>query len=263
MRTSLFALDFIRQVIVWKSPALFKAGDFVLWRERVIAREGQSLLRRYSLPVDEIEEESFRLIRKLLGHLAIPDRELQVVVRIVHACGDPQVAPHVLFHPLAMDAALDAFRRGASVFTDVRMAAAGIKSGLGASFGCTVRCALDVIAGDSKPASGQTRTAWAMESLGCRLDGAIVVIGNAPTALLAVLDMAEEGKASPAVIIGMPVGFVAAAEAKEELARRDIPFITVKGTRGGSGIAAAAVNALMLLVAEKSTAPEEVKRDRT
>lgn len=179
-------------------------------------------------------------------------------MRIVHTCGDPGVAGLVVFHPRCVDAAIQALCKGTTVFTDVRMVAAGIKGKLAGSLGCPVRCALDTTFTVGEGNRDLTQTALAMQALGRQLDGSIVAIGNAPTALLALLDMIDEGLAAPAVIIGMPVGFVAAAEAKQELARRDTPFITIQGTRGGSAMAAATVNALMLLArdAEREVVPE-------
>jgi precorrin-8X/cobalt-precorrin-8 methylmutase len=95
--------------------------------------------------------------------------------------------------------------------------------------------------------TGTTRTAAGLRSLARQLDGGIAVIGNAPTALLTLLDMIDEGATQPALIIGTPVGFVAAAESKQALVERDVPHITIEGTRGGSAIAAAAMNALLII----------------
>lgn len=223
-----------------------------------MVRQSQTLLKKYSLPVSEIEVRSFQIIRKLLPAFSVTNNELQVVVRIVHTCGDPEVARLVRFHPRGIVAAVDALRRGRAIFTDVRMVAVGIKRHLAESLGCTVRCALDALTGRQNDVKDMTQTALAMDGLGHELDDTIVAIGNAPTALLALLDIVDEGRAAPAVIIGMPVGFVAAVEAKQELARRDIPFITIEGTRGGSAVAAATVNALMLLAQH---ADKEVMRD--
>lgn len=211
---------------------------------------GQSLLEIYSLPAADIERQSFQIIEGLLSPLTVSAAERHVLRRIVHASGDPELARRVRFHPQAVDAALIALRQGRTIFTDVRMVAAGINSPLAASLGCPVHCALDLIGEKEKPTGAITRTALALNRLGHQLDGSLIAIGNSPTALLALLDMIDNGQAAPAVIIGMPVGFVAAAEAKQELTKRDIPYITIQGTRGGSGVTAATVNALMLLARE-------------
>ena len=216
----------------------------------IMVNQKRSLLETYSLPLKDIERQSFRIIKGLLPDLKLSPQEIQVVTRIVHTFGEPDIARQVLFHPQSIDTAIKALLEGRTIFTDVRMVAVGIKSKLAATLGCQIQCALDLAIDDENEAAGITRTARAMRSLGYKLDGSLVAIGNAPTALLALLDMVEEGKASPAIIIGMPVGFVAATEAKMELAKRNTPFITIQGTRGGSTVTAATVNALMLLAIE-------------
>ena len=202
------------------------------------------------MPLADIERQSFRLIEGLLPGLQLSPQELQVVIRIVHTSGEPEMARQVLFHPKSIDLAIKTIQQGKDIFTDVHMVAAGINSRLAATFGCQIHCALDAPKESGNSAGDMTRTAAAMRSLGHKLDGSLVAIGNAPTALLTLLDMIDEGKTKPAIIIGMPVGFVAASEAKMELAKRETPFITIKGTRGGSAVTAATVNALMLLAIE-------------
>lgn len=215
-----------------------------------MVRKARSLLETYSLPLEDIERQSFHLIKELLPELKLSPQEIQVVTRIVHTSGEPGIARLVLFHPEAIEIAIEALRGSRDIFTDVRMVAAGIKPKLTSTLGCQVHCALDGAVENENKSGVLTRTARAMQSLGHRLDGSLVAIGNAPTALLALLDMIDEGEASPAIIIGMPVGFVAATEAKMELAKRNTSFITIQGTRGGSSITAATVNALMLLAIE-------------
>ncbi len=220
-------------------------------------RQKRNLLKTYSLPPGDIEAQSFRIIGGLLPDLKYPQRELQVVIRIVHTSGEPEICRQVIFHPESIDIAIKTLHQGKDIFTDVRMVTAGINSKLAATFGCQIHCALDAPRENGKTLGDMTRTAAAMRSLGHKLDGSLVAIGNAPTALLALLDMIDEGKAMPAIIIGMPVGFVAASEAKMELVKRDTPFITIKGTRGGSAVTAATVNALMLLAIESLTKQKE------
>lgn len=213
-------------------------------------RQKRNLLETYSLPPGDIESQSFSIIGGLLPDLKFPPRELQVVIRIVHTSGEPEMARQVLFHPKSIDTAIKTIQQGKDIFTDVHMVVAGINSKLAATFGCQIHCALDAPKENGNSMGDMTRTAAAMRSLGHKLDGSLVAIGNAPTALLTLMDMIDEGKAMPAIIIGMPVGFVAASEAKMELAKRDTPFITIKGIRGGSAVTAATVNALMLLTTE-------------
>ena len=215
-----------------------------------MVNQKRSLLETYSLRIEDIERQSFRIIKGLLPDLKLSPQELQVVTRIVHTSGDSGMARQVKFYPGAIETAIKTLQEGRDIFTDVRMVAVGIKPKLAATLGCQIQCALDLGIDDENEAAGITRTARAMRSLRHKLDGSLIAIGNAPTALLALLDMVEEGKASPAIIIGMPVGFVAANEAKMELAKRNTPFITIQGTRGGSTVTAATVNALMLLAIE-------------
>ena len=195
-----------------------------------------------------IEQKSFELIERLLPPLDLSEEERWVVKRIVHSAGDPQVGPLVRFHPRAIPAALTAIREGRPIFTDVRMVFVGINRKLAREFGCEVRCALDEPGVEERARrEGITRGMAAFRSLGERLSRSIVVVGNSPTSLLALLELAERG-IRPDFIIGMPVGFVRARESKEELMKLDIPYIAVEGTRGGSAMAVAAMNALLELV---------------
>ena len=195
-----------------------------------------------------IEPRSMAIIEDLLPPLDCSEEERQVIKRIVHAAGDPQVASLVRLHPNAVSAGIAAIRQGKPIFTDVRMVVVGINHHLARKFGCSIHCAFDepeVMR--QAPAKNTTRSAAAVRSLGMRLHGAIVAIGNAPTALLALLDLIDGGDVLPALVVGMPVGFVQARESKAELMKRDIPYITIEGTRGGSAAAVATVNALLNL----------------
>jgi precorrin-8X/cobalt-precorrin-8 methylmutase len=190
----------------------------------------------------EIERQSMEIVERFLPPLKISADERMIMKHIVHAGGDPQLASLVRFSPSAVSRGLSAIVKGSPVFTDVRMVAAGINRHLAGACGCPISCALDETEG-SNP--GTTRAAAAMVNLGKRLNGAVVAIGNAPTALLALLDLVDNDGVKPALIVGMPVGFVQAKEAKDELMKRAIPYITIAGTRGGSSLAVATVNALL------------------
>lgn len=210
--------------------------------------EGPSLVARYALPPDQIEARSLAIIESLLPPLNCSPEEREVIKRIVHAVGDPEIARHVFLHPQAVAAGLEALRRGRPIFTDVQMVAVGIHRGLAGRLGCPIQCMTkEPKIAERARVIGITRAIAALRHYAPRLEGAIVAIGNAPTALLALLDLADAGQAAPALIIGVPVGFVAAAEAKAELTRRRVPYLTVEGTRGGSAMAVAAVNALLRL----------------
>jgi precorrin-8X/cobalt-precorrin-8 methylmutase len=207
------------------------------------------LVDRYALPPAEIEALSLSRVRAALG----PDGAeagagRPLVERMVYAAGDPALAGAIRVHARAVAAGVAALRRGCAIVADVRMVEVALDRARAARLGCVVRCAID----DPAVAAAARvrclpRALVAMEALAAELDGGVAVVGNAPTALLGLLDLVDGGKARPALIVGTPVGFVAAAEAKEELVARDVPFVTVVGTRGGSAVAAAATNALLRL----------------
>lgn len=193
-----------------------------------------------------IEAESMRLIRSGLQFKWL-EPELPVVERLIHTSGDPSLENVIRIHSQAVEAGLQALVRGADVITDVEMVRAGISKKNLLRFGGKVECFLnDPLVPEKAKEWGLTRTMTAFRLNAERLSGAIVAIGNAPTALVEVLRLAEDPASRPALIVGMPVGFVGAAESKELLLeRQEIPFITVHGTRGGSPLAVAAVNALI------------------
>lgn len=197
-----------------------------------------------------IENRSMELIAPHLAALGLDEAATKVYSRLIHASGDVGYAPIIRVHPEAIAVAMDALRKGAHVYTDVEMVRTGINKKKLASFGGEVHCLVadpDVSARAKR--EGITRSMIAMRQFGKDLNGSIVAIGNAPTALFEVLRMAREEGIRPACIVGIPVGFVGAAESKAELAANGIvPYITVEGTKGGSPIAAAAVNAMMYLI---------------
>jgi precorrin-8X/cobalt-precorrin-8 methylmutase len=200
----------------------------------------------------EIEAESFRIIEEELGGHGFDPRTFAVVRRVIHATGDFSFAETMRFHPEAIAAGIEAIRAGRNVLADVNMAAAGIGRGLLARWGGEVFCgvARPEVAGEAKR-EGLTRSEVAVARL---LDESVglVAIGNAPTALLEVMAIGgREPRRRPALVIGVPVGFVNAAESKEILARQEYPFITCLGRKGGSPVAAAIVNALLRLAAEE------------
>lgn len=193
-----------------------------------------------------IYRESFSIIRREADLSAFQTDLARVVVRMIHACGMTDLPQDVQASPDAASAAVNALLAGAPLLCDATMVANGItRSRLPRNN--EVICTLsDVRTAELAAKLHTTRSAAAVELWRDRLAGSVVVIGNAPTALFHLLDMLEEGAPRPALIIGIPVGFVGAAESKAALAanRLGIPFLTVRGRRGGSAIAAAAVNAL-------------------
>ncbi len=196
-----------------------------------------------------IYARSFAIIRSeaRLSHLA-PD-EAEIAVRMIHASGMVEIAGDLLFHPGFSAAAIAALSAGQPILCDSNMLAQGItRARLEA--GNAVICTLDTPQVPALAARlGTTRSAAALDLWEKNLAGALVAIGNAPTALFRLLELLAAGAARPAAVIGLPVGFVGAAEAKAALAAYgEVPFLTLPGRRGGSAMAAAAVNALAALV---------------
>ncbi|MEU4157504.1 precorrin-8X methylmutase [Actinoplanes sp. NPDC026670] len=192
----------------------------------------------------EIYRRSFATIRAEADLSGLPEDVSRVVVRMIHACGMVDLVEDVRFSPGVVTAARKALLGGAPILCDAEMVASGVtRSRLPAANDvvCTLR---DPAVPGLAAEIGNTRSAAAMDLWGDRLDGAVVAIGNAPTALFRLLEMVEAGAPRPAAVIGIPVGFIGAAESKEALAESGLEYLIVRGRRGGSAITAAAVNAL-------------------
>jgi len=204
--------------------------------------ERQSYLRSGAA----IYERSFAIIRAEADLSRFSAAEADIVVRMIHACGVVEAAQHIVFGADLVPAARDALAAGAPILCDSEMVAHGVtRARLPA--GNTVICTLnDPRVPALAEKLGNTRSAAALDLWLDRLAGAVVAIGNAPTALFRLLDLIDAGAPRPAAILGIPVGFVGAAEAKEALAGnpRGVPFLIVRGRMGGSAMTAAAVNAL-------------------
>ena len=193
-----------------------------------------------------IYEQSFATIRAEADLAALPKAVEPLAVRLIHACGMVDLLQDLRFSPDIMDAARTALMDGCLIITDCEMAAAGIIRRLLPASN-RILCTLNDPQSSLIAAKLQTtRSAAAVSLWREHLDGAVVVIGNAPTALFALLELMDAEPARPAAILGFPVGFVGAAESKEALAEnpRGVPFVTVRGRRGGSAMAGAAVNAI-------------------
>jgi precorrin-8X/cobalt-precorrin-8 methylmutase len=193
----------------------------------------------------EIYRRSFATIRTEADLARFDTDEDVVAVRIIHACGMVEVAADIRFSPGAVLAARAALKRGAPILCDTNMVANGITRARLPAENAVV-CGLDDPQVPSLAArTGNTRTAAAMDVWRDRMGGALVVVGNAPTALFRLLELLDEGAPKPAAVIGMPVGFVGAAESKDALmADARVPYLVVRGRKGGSAMAAAAVNAI-------------------
>ena len=202
--------------------------------ERAYIRDGAEIYRR-----------SFAIIRAEADLKRFTADEEKVAVRLIHACGLVEAAADIAFSPGAVVAARAALAVGAPILCDSKMVANGVTRARLPRRN-EVICTLDdpAVPGLAERL-GNTRTAAAMELWRERLGGALVAIGNAPTALFRLLEMLDEGAPKPAAVIGMPVGFVGAAESKEALiADGRLPYLVVRGRRGGSAMAAAAINAV-------------------
>jgi precorrin-8X/cobalt-precorrin-8 methylmutase len=202
--------------------------------ERAYVRNGAEIYRR-----------SFTIIRAESDLARFNAAEEPVAVRIIHACGMPEIACDIVMSTSFAERARQALKDGAPIFCDSKMVANGVtRARLPA--GNDVLCTLD---DPTVPAIAKrldnTRSAAALELWRDRLAGSVVAIGNAPTALFRLLEMLDEGAPSPAAVVGLPVGFVGAMESKEALAAQGrVPFLIVRGRKGGSAMAAAAINAL-------------------
>jgi len=193
-----------------------------------------------------IYEHSFAIIRAEADLSRFSAEEAEIAVRMIHACGLVEAAARIVFGPGLVAGARAALAGGAPILCDAEMVAHGItRARLPAKNAviCTLR---DPAVPELAATLGTTRSAAALELWRDRLDGAVVAIGNAPTALFRLLEMLEAGAPKPAAILGIPVGFVGAAESKETLAANSygVPYLIVRGRMGGSAMTAAAVNAL-------------------
>ncbi|WP_420412318.1 precorrin-8X methylmutase [Roseibium sp.] len=200
----------------------------------------------YETEPAEIYRQSFSIVRQEADLSHLPEMLHPVAIRLIHSCGMTDLPQDLVWSEDVLSAAQSAFAKGAPVFCDVEMVAHGIiKNRLpeASKVVCTLN---DPSVPDLAANFSTTRSAAAVELWRDQLEGAIVAIGNAPTALFHLLEMVAAGGPKPAVVLGFPVGFVGAAESKDALAENPfgIPFLAIKGRRGGSAMAAAAVNAL-------------------
>jgi precorrin-8X/cobalt-precorrin-8 methylmutase len=194
----------------------------------------------------EIYRQSFATIRAEADLTRFPADVERVVVRLIHTCGQVDVAEHVAFTDDVVARGRAALRAGAPVLCDSSMVAAGITKARLPAGNEVVSLVADPRAAGLAVERGTTRSAAAVDLWADELDGAVVAIGNAPTALFRLLELVDEGVTPPAVVLGGPVGFVGSAQSKQELIERPrgMSYLLVQGRRGGSALAAAAVNAI-------------------
>jgi len=196
----------------------------------------------------KIESDSFDIIEDLCDLSRFSEGEKLVVKKLVHTTGDPEFADLAVASVGGVDAGVQALKAGKPVITDVTMVTAGITKRYLDKTGVQVLCFInDPEVMRIAKETNQTRSEVAMEYATSKYPDAVYAIGNAPTALLKLLELKREGKANPAFIAGLPVGFVKAAESKDELMMSDIPHVSNKGTKGGSPCAATVINGLLTL----------------
>ena len=200
---------------------------------------------------DEIERSSFQIIDQEAGTHHFSDQQWSIVRRIIHTTADFEFKEMVRFHPDAISAGIEAIRNGKMIITDTNMARVGIRKKEVETHGGRVKCYMDdSLIHKKAKAEGSTRAKAAVDMAVPEMKGGIYVVGNAPTALLRLIDLVRAKKARPALIIGLPVGFVNAAESKAALVEMDYPYISNVGRKGGSNVAASVVNALAILANE-------------
>ncbi|WP_030592628.1 precorrin-8X methylmutase [Streptomyces anulatus] len=203
-------------------------------------------MHQYEKDGPAIYRQSFATIRAEADLAGLPADVSQVAVRMIHACGMVDLVTDLAFSPNAVADARAALRSGAPILCDVAMVASGVTRRRLPADNDVVCTLSDPSVPELAAKMGTTRSAAALELWRDRMEGAVVAVGNAPTALFRLLEMIEEGAPRPAAVIGVPVGFIGAAESKEALAEHasGLEHLIVRGRRGGSAIAAAALNAI-------------------
>lgn len=202
---------------------------------------------------EEIENLSFKIIEREIGTHKLTHDQWPIVRRMIHTSADFEYRDMVRFHPDAVKAGLEAIRNGKKIITDTNMARVGIRKKELDRFGASTECYMnDPMIHRNAKASGVTRAKVAVDMAVENMQDGIYVVGNAPTALMRLVELIKEHKAQPALVIGLPVGFVNAAESKAALMELDHPYISNIGRKGGSNVAASVVNALAIMAAEKA-----------
>ncbi len=194
-----------------------------------------------------IERESFRVIGELLGEKSFPANQEGIVKRVIHTSADFDYVENLTFGDGSVEAGIAALREGAAVVTDTRMAYAGINGKNLTRLGAKKTCYIDhprVV--QMAAEKGVTRASIAMELAASDAANRIFVVGNAPTALISLYHLVKENRLKPALVVGVPVGFVNVVESKEMVMELPVPYIVARGRKGGSNVAAAIINGFML-----------------
>lgn len=194
----------------------------------------------------EIEKRSFEIITRELGNRRLDEKQAPIIKRVIHTSADFDYVDNLCFSEDAVDIFQTAIRNGAGIVTDTQMAKAGINKQRLAAYGGEVYCFMsDEDVAQIAKKQGSTRAVASMDKAAALDKDLIFVIGNAPTALVRLYELIDQGKISPKGIVGVPVGFVNVVEAKEMIMKASVPYIVARGRKGGSNIAAAIVNALL------------------
>ena len=194
----------------------------------------------------EIEKRSFEIITELLGDRKLDPENERVIKRVIHTTADFEYADNLVFSPGAVAKGIEALKAGCHIVTDTSMAMSGINKTILGKLGGQVHCFIaDPDVAEEAKARGITRSAVSMEKAAKLDKPCIFAVGNAPTALIALHELMEAGAVKPALIIGVPVGFVNVVESKELILQDDVPFIVARGRKGGSNVAAAICNAML------------------
>lgn len=194
----------------------------------------------------EIEARSFQIITQELGDRQPDPAVADIVKRVIHTAADFDYAENLVFSPGVVDAALEALQSGATIVTDTQMARSGINKAACKQLGCTVECFIaDEDVAQAAKVSGTTRACAAVDKAAALQGPVIFAVGNAPTALIRLHELMESGAVHPALVIGVPVGFVNVVQSKELILTDNVPSIVARGRKGGSNVAAAICNALL------------------
>ena len=203
------------------------------------------------IPEHPIFLESINYIRSQIGLTGLHGAQQSVLERIIHSSGDLNIQSYLRFSPNACEDAMKALKNGANIVTDTYMAKAAVSSVSKRTLNANVKCILEM-APEFTDSSSKTRSSIGMQKMWLDLEkkeefleGPVVVIGSAPSALMTLLDLIESGNKKPSLIIGMPVGFIGVSECKTRLMNSDSSYIVLEGSRGGASLAAATVNALL------------------
>ena len=194
----------------------------------------------------DIEKRSFEIITELLGSRRLDPENEPVIKRVIHTTADFDFADSLIFSPHAVEQGLRALRAGCDIVTDTQMAKAGISKPALEKLGGRVHCFMsDADVAQEAQKRGLTRAAVSMERAAALQKPCIFAVGNAPTALLRLRELIDDGRVAPALVIGVPVGFVNVVESKEQILSASVPHIVARGRKGGSAVAAAICNALL------------------